>query len=199
MRTILLPALLASIHAASLSPCGAKAYFEITEDGGTNFAAVVRVPRWQEGAKVQLVWGANAVSVRDESVSKSVKLTEQSSAAQSFKLDKLHGGKDMASEMPPGSFTFRADGLPSTPELRCDLQALAAYPPSPPPPPPNCYASFIWKNGRRWTGGFEATLDVGGAGVPEGWVVARLSSRWAPARHRLRSMVSNRAPRTHSR
>ena len=80
MRTILLPALLAPIHAATLSPCS-SAHFEITEDGGTNFAAVVRVPRWQEGAKVQLVWGANAVSVRDESVSKSVKLTEQSSAA----------------------------------------------------------------------------------------------------------------------
>ena len=90
-RAILLPALLSSaVHAASLSPCGSRAIFEITEDGGTNFAAVVRVPRWQEGAKVQLVWGANAVSVRDESVSKSVKLTEQSSAAQTFKLDKLH-------------------------------------------------------------------------------------------------------------
>ena len=73
-RAILLPALLSSaVHAASLSPCGSRAIFEITEDGGTNFAAVVRVPRWQEGAKVQLVWGANAVSVRDESVSKSVK------------------------------------------------------------------------------------------------------------------------------
>jgi len=113
-RAILLPALLSSaVHAASLSPCGSRAIFEITEDGGTNFAAVVRVPRWQEGAKVQLVWGANAVSVRDESVSKSVKLTEQSSAAQTFKLDKLHGGKDAASEMPPGSFTFRADGAPT--------------------------------------------------------------------------------------
>ena len=52
MRAILL-ALLASARAASLSPCGSKAYFEITEDGGTNFAAVVRVPRWQEGAKVR--------------------------------------------------------------------------------------------------------------------------------------------------
>ena len=64
-RAILLPALLSSaVQAASLSPCGSRAIFEITEDGGTNFAAVVRVPRWQEGAKVQLVWGANAVSAR---------------------------------------------------------------------------------------------------------------------------------------
>ena len=82
MRRCAILTLLAAAHAATLSPCGGRAHFEVTEDGGTNFAAVVRVPRWQEGAKVQLVWGANAVSVRDESVSKSVKLTEQSSAAE---------------------------------------------------------------------------------------------------------------------
>ena len=33
--------------AAALQPCGRKATFEITEDGGTNFAGIVHIARLQ--------------------------------------------------------------------------------------------------------------------------------------------------------
>ena len=35
-----------------------------------------------------------------------------------------------------------------------------------------CDASFIWRTGRRWGGGFEAFIDISGVGVRSGHVVA---------------------------
>ena len=115
-RAILLPALLSSaVHAASLSPCGSKAYFEITEDGGTNFAAVVRVPRWQEGAKVQLAWGANAVSWSMGKIARCLRAESSSPGASFSTRGRRAGGPGPPRRTPhlrPGFFLGAAPLFP---------------------------------------------------------------------------------------
>ena len=162
-----------------LRACGDKALFEVTQDGGTAFEAVLRVPRFQPGKRIELDFGANAVRIRPESVEGATLLMAGTSAGNPvFRLDKARKDKAAIAAasaaaassssypgFPPGSITFRADGLPSSPLLSCDLDdALAAFPPAPPPPPPLCKASFMWRLGRKWSGGFEAFIDVGAGG-----------------------------------
>eukprot|EP00965_Chrysotila_dentata_P246644 6207286-Pleurochrysis_carterae.AAC.1 len=169
----------ASVARASLQPCGSRATFHVTADGGTNFAGEVRVSRWQPDRQVQLQWGANSVSVRAESIAPAKAATLLTSASGSaaqhtFRLG-AHGGSptggEAAGRQPPGLFSFRADGLPSQPRVLCDLADLPAYPPAPPPAPLRCAASLIWRNDKKWTGGFSASLQVGGEGVPAHFVI----------------------------
>ena len=167
--------------AAALRDCGRLASFAVVQDGGTNFEAVVRVARWQPDKTVSLDFAGNAVRLRPESVSGGATLlpSEPAGAAATsatiytFRLDpRLASSTSAANANPPGTFRFRADGMPSQPAVRCDLsERLDAFPPAPPPPPPACLASFMWRNGRKWNGGFESFVDVGGAGVPPGFVV----------------------------
>ena len=163
--------LLATVLLATLHPCGKKASFAVTEDGGTNFAAEVRVARWQADSLIVIDFKSNSVTPRSSSIVGDVALVSAVGASShTFKLLKLSGAGTRAN--PPGSFTFRADGLPSQPAISCDLgDELLAFSPSPPPPPPHCGASFIWRNERNDGSRFAAFLDVGGSGVPEGWLI----------------------------
>lgn len=163
-------------HAGALEPCGTHASFEVTADGGTNFEARLHIARWQVGRTVALNFGANAVKVRATSVTGGATFSEERSHA-TFYLGVMKGksGSTTTSSgnFPPGVITFRADGLPSSqPVITCDLDpTIAAYSPSPPPPPPHCAASFMYRGGRRWNGGFEALIDVGNGGVAPGFAV----------------------------
>ena len=87
---------------------------------------------------MELDWGANDVRVPPESVKGGARLI----GPATLKLEprEADGEKHAAARNPPGTITLRADGLPSEPTLRCDLDALAAISPSPPPPPPHCGA-----------------------------------------------------------
>jgi len=171
---------LALTQLSDLQPCGRKAIFEITEDGGTNFAATVRIPRLQPDKLVSLDFGDNSVSIRPSSIEGDARLVSHGeSRAHVFEL-RSHAdtSASSASELfPPGAFSFRADGLPSSPFVACDLgvdedgQQLEAFSPSPPPPPPYCGASLIWRNDRNWGGGFAAFVDIRGSGVAPGFVV----------------------------
>ena len=166
-----------------LRPCGDKAAFVVTQDGGTAFEAVLRVPRFQPGKRIQLDFGSTSVRIRPESVEgATLILASGANAHPIFRLDKVKSAKDKSAAaassssssssypgFPPGAVSFRADGLPASPTISCDLDdALAAFPPAPPPPPPECAASLMWRLGRKWSGGFEAFVDVGGAGIARG-------------------------------
>ena len=166
---------------ATMHPCSDLVSFDITADGGANFEARVRVARWQPDRTVELDFGSNDVHVRAESVSGSATLimaADSTPAAHqnpTFRLDALPKQRQSSAALaaPPGVFTFRADGLPSQPRVLCNLEAaLTAFSPSPPPPPPQCTASLLFRNGRKWNGGFEAFVEVGGAGgVPAGFAI----------------------------
>lgn len=172
MRRLVFVAACTASAAATLSPCGRHAFFSITADGGTNFEAQVRVPRWQPGKSIALDFGVNAIRLRPTSVTGGATLLPASaSASPVFRLEARDEDGRAGASFPPGVITFRADGLPSQPTVTCDLKGLAAFSPAPPPPPPQCAASFIWRNGRKWNGGFEAFIDVSGGGVPPGFAV----------------------------
>ena len=158
----------ASASTARMSSCDGHASFTIVADGGGNFEAHVNVARWQTGKRIELDFGANQVKIRPGSVSGGAALLPGNNPV--FRLDeKKRAGREAN---PPGTISFRADGPPVRPSITCDLAAsLAAFPPMPPPSPPRCAASLMWKNGRRWTGGFEAFIEVGNTGVPPGFAV----------------------------
>ena len=77
-----------------LRACGDKALFEVTQDGGTAFEAVLRVPRFQPGKRIELDFGANAVRIRAESVEGATLLMAGTSAGNPvFRLDKARKDK----------------------------------------------------------------------------------------------------------
>ena len=166
MKVVFIVISLAARSSAKLVPCLGRAQFRLVADGGAHFEAEVHVARWQAGKFIQLKWSDNSVIVRPESVSEGATLFADT---PTFRLESVKGSKRDAHA--PGSFTFRADGLPSPPEVRCDLESLPALPPSPPPAPERCDASFKWLVTARWTGGFGVRLDIGSRGVPEGYVI----------------------------
>ena len=163
--------------AGALRPCGNRAAFSVAEDGGTNFAAAVRIARWQVGGRVVLDFKKNNVKVRAASIKGGARQEDDSTSSRtSFVLlapaDVNPALRSKTDRAPPGAFTFRADGVPSQPTLLCELSdEFEPYSPSPPPPPPHCGASLIWRNDRNWGGGFASTVHVGSPGVPPGFVV----------------------------
>ena len=54
MLVRLAPLLLAAAATAAMPVCGARASFEVTQDGGTNFEGEVRVPRATRDAKGEM-------------------------------------------------------------------------------------------------------------------------------------------------
>ena len=108
---------------------------------------------------VSLDFGANSVTLRPNSVEGDAVHVSTAAAGGSSHVFQLRSPAAANSRYPPGSFSFRADGLPSSPVMLCNLgtsdngERLEAYSPSPPPPPPHCGASFIWRNDRNWGGG----------------------------------------------